>query len=296
MDTFDINPLQVLISRLEEFTKSFIAISPNIIAAVMFILLTWFVAWGVRKLLKNVLHRAKMRHALAEALIGLTGTAIWLSGILISAMIALPGLTPANALAGLGIGSIAIGLAFKDIFENYLAGLLILVREPMRINDYVECQDIEGQVKRIAIRDTYLRRTDGVLVMVPNAFLFKNPVRVLTDEDLRRQTLIVGVAYGESVSESRSVIEKAMENLETVNKSKPVQVFAQEFASSSINFEVAWWTRSRPLDIRKSRDEVVDTIKSALDKANIEIPFPYRTLTFKEPLNVNQSNDNQSSS
>ncbi len=65
---------------------------------------------------------------------------------------------------------------------------------------------------------------------------------------------------------------------------KDVQIFAQEFADSSINFEVTWWTGSRPVDIRRSRDKVVAAVKGALDEAGIEIPFPYRTLTFKEPL------------
>lgn len=286
MNNFEVKPVQLLVDRFEELLRSLVELSPNILAALLLIVLTWLFAWIARQIFKQTFGRTRMRPALLEALLGLIGTVIWLGGLLIAAMIALPGLTPSNALAGLGIGSIAIGLAFKDIFENYLAGILILIREPMRINDYIECQDIEGQVKRISIRDTYLRRTDGILVMVPNAFLFKNPVRVLTDDDLRRQTLIVGVAYGENVSESRTVIEKAMKKLETVDHSKPIQVFAKEFDSSSINFEVAWWTKSKPVEIRRSRDEVVDAIKSSLDKANIEIPFPYRTLTFKEPIKI----------
>ena len=65
---------------------------------------------------------------------------------------------------------------------------------------------------------------------------------------------------------------------------RDVEVFAKEFGDSSINFEVTWWTGSRPIDIRKSRDTVVAAVKRALDDAGMEIPFPYRTLTFKEPL------------
>jgi small-conductance mechanosensitive channel len=76
-----------------------------------------------------------------------------------------------------------------------------------------------------------------------------------------------------------------------ISDSRPVEIFANEFADSSINFEVSWWTGSKPLDIRASRDEVVASIKSALDNSGIEIPFPYRTLTFKQPLNVNTMQD-----
>ena len=69
---------------------------------------------------------------------------------------------------------------------------------------------------------------------------------------------------------------------------RPVQIFAREFNSSSIDFEVTWWTGSKPVDERRSRDEVVAAVKRALDEAGIEIPFPYRTLTFKEPLSLSR--------
>ena len=72
---------------------------------------------------------------------------------------------------------------------------------------------------------------------------------------------------------------------------RDVEIFAQEFADSAINFEVTWWTGSRPIDIRSSRDKVVAAVKRALDDAGIEIPFPYRTLTFNEPLPIDDRRD-----
>jgi small conductance mechanosensitive channel len=289
LESFDVSPVAVLVERLESLTRDFIALSPNLLAAAIFLLLTYLGTWLVRSMLRRAFRRARIRPALADALLGIASTLLWAGGLLVSAMIALPGLTPSQAIAGLGIGSLAIGLAFRDIFENFLAGLLILLRKPMRINDFIECEGITGQVKYISIRDTYLRRADGVLVMVPNAFLYKNPVRVLTDLEARRQALTVGVAYGEDVAQSRSIIEKSMANLETVMRDRSVQVFAKEFSSSSIDFEVTWWTGSQPVDVRRSRDEVVEAIKRSLDEAGIEIPFPYRTLTFKNPQVVSDA-------
>jgi len=193
-------------------------------------------------------------------------------------------MTPAKMLTALGLGSVAIGFAFKDVFENFLAGILILFREPFRLGDYVECGSIEGQVEEITIRDTHIRQTDGQRVVMPNALLFKEPVTVRTDKDLRRTTITCGVAYGEEVDLAREVITRAVKHVDTVrNDVRDVQIFAKEFNSSSIDFEVTWWTGSRPIDIRVSRDQVVAAVKRALDDAGIEIPFPYRTLTFKGP-------------
>jgi small conductance mechanosensitive channel len=221
-----------------------------------------------------------------ELLKNIAAIAAWLSGLLIAATIAFPEMSPTDLLAALGIGSVAIGFAFKDVFENFLAGILILYREPMRLHDYIRCQDVEGQVEKITIRDTHVRQTDGQLVVLPNALLFKNPVVIRTDQERRRVSITAGVAYGEDVDHCRDVIERAVRGLDSVHGQEPVQVFAQAFGASSVDFEVAWWTGSRPVDVRRSRDEVVAAIKRALDGAGIEIPFPYRTLTFKEPLEV----------
>ncbi|MEZ5477497.1 MAG: mechanosensitive ion channel family protein [Thiolinea sp.] len=108
--------------------------------------------------------------------------------------------------------------------------------------------------------------------------------------------MICGIAYGEDVDTSRDVIKRAVENCDSVNTGvHGVQVFAQEFADSSINFEVTWWTGSKPVDIRRSRDEVIAAVKRALDDAGIEIPFPYRTLTFSEPLPLKNISEHSSS-
>ncbi len=257
---------------------------PNLVAAVLALLLTFAVAAGVTRLVARFFRRTRMRPSLQSAMVTLIRIAVWVVGLLVTATILFPNLTPTKLLAGLGLGSIAIGLAFKDIFENFLAGILILIRQPMRIGDDIECEDISGRVEHISIRDTYVRKRSGELILVPNSYLYKNPTRILTDRPRRRIDLTVGVAYGEDVDAARDVIRKAVESLGTVDADERIDVFAKEFNSSSIDFMVRWWTGSTPIDEHRSRDEAVAAIKAALDAAGIEIPFPYRTLTFKEPL------------
>ncbi len=225
-----------------------------------------------------------VRDSLKDLVRQLTYIAIWIVGILVACTIIFPTLTPGRLLATLGLTSIAIGFAFKDIFENFFAGILILWRFPIEIGDYIDCQGVAGMVEQITIRMTAIRRVDGELFVLPNSFLFKSPVTVLTNRSIRRISVICGVAYGEDVDRSREVIQRAVEGCDTVAREKPVQIFARAFADSSINFEVTWWCGSTPQQERQSRDVVVAAVKRALDEAGIEIPFPYRTLTFKEPL------------
>lgn len=287
----DLNPVTILTEQLEGFLKSTIEVMPQLIAASVFLVVVWGVRKAVLFAFKKGANKSHMRPSLRRAFVTIIGVAIWIIGVLIAATIAMPGLTAAKLIAGLGVGSIAIGLAFKDTFENFLAGILILLRKPMQIDDHIECEDVDGQVKEITIRDTYIRRRDGTLVMVPNGYLYKNPLRVLTDWESRRFTLSCGVAYDEDVDECREIIRKAVEGIDGINKDKPVDVFAENFGASSVDFLVRWWSDSSPRDGREMKDKAVSAIKRALDDAGIEIPYPYRTLTFKEPLNISKDED-----
>jgi small-conductance mechanosensitive channel len=281
-----IEPLRIIQDQILGLARSAAALVPNLIAALLALALTFAIAAGITRLVARLLRRTRTRPSLQSAMVTLIRIAVWVFGLLVAATILFPNLTPTKLLAGLGLGSIAIGLAFKDIFENFLAGILILIRQPMRIGDDIECEDISGRVEEISIRDTYVRKRSGELILVPNSYLYKNPTRILTDHPKRRIDLTVGVAYGEDVDAARDVIRNAVEGLATVDADQRIDVFAKEFNSSSIDFMVRWWAGSTPIDEHRSRDQAVTAIKAALDTAGIEIPFPYRTLNFKEPLSL----------
>lgn len=277
--------LQTILGQLNEIWQDFLVLLPQIAAALVVLvvtaLLARFVSWGARR----AIGRLHTRRSLVDLVGQLAYIGFWVVGIMVAAVIIFPDLTPGRLIAGLGLTSIALGFAFKDIIENLIAGFIILWRYPVEIGDYIECDGINGKVEDINIRATHLRQVDGDLVIVPNSKLFLNPTNNLTNWRDRRITIICGIAYDEDVDEAREVIKRAVEACQTVRlKTHEVQIFAQGFGASSIDFEVTWWTGSTPLETRRSRDEVVAAVKRALDDAGIEIPFPYRTLTFKEPL------------
>lgn len=274
----------LLLESLREMFEGFVQHVPNLLIAGVALALTWAASSLLQKVYWRFVRNRRLRRSLKDLFAKLLSIAIWVVGMLAASVVVFPSIKPESILAGLGLSSIAIGFAFKDVVENFFAGFLILIRDPLEIGDFIKCEDVEGKVEQISIRDTLLRQTDGQQVVIPNGMLFKNPVWIRTDREVRRVTVICGVAYDEDVDQARDVIRGAVEGLPSVDAKQEVQVFACEFNSSSVDFEVAWWTGSEPLDIRKSRDEVIAAVKSALDEAGIEIPFPYRTLTFKEPI------------
>ncbi len=291
----EILPTDIQATLLEQvggWAETAIAALPRLGVALCLLVVTAVLVWGVRALVGRIGRRARLRRNLLEVLQMLAAVAIWTAAILAALIVVFPTITPGRALATLGLGSVAIGFAFKDTFENFLAGILILLREPFQIGDHVACDGAEGKIEKITIRDTRIRQTDGQLVVMPNAQLFHNPVTVRTDKAFRRTSIMCGVAYGEDVDAARKVIEQAVRAVDMVRDDvKDIQVFAKTFGASSVDFEITWWTGSEPIDIRASRDRVVSATKRALDDAGIEIPFPYRTLTVNEPVPVRAVTD-----
>ena len=272
----------VVQDSLNKLWRDFLVRSPLLIAALGILCFTAIVAKLTNWVLRRIIDRRSIRSSLKDLIYQLASIAVWIAGVLTATVVAFPGMTPSKALTVLGLGSVAIGFAFKDIFENFFAGILILWRYPFDRGDFITCGDVTGKVEQVTIRNTMIRRLDGELTVMPNATIFKNNVDVLTSQPQRRVRILCGVAYDENVDEAREVITKAVESCDSVEGIRTIEVFANEFADSSVNFEIAWWTGSKPTEIRRSRDEIIATVKRALEEAGIEIPFPYRTLTFKD--------------
>lgn len=283
-ETYDqtVNTLETLQNELVVMAEGLIRALPNMAIALVIVLLTWIVARVAVRMANKGIGKTDMRPSLKNLIDTVIKLGVWIVGLMIALIVIMPGMTPATLIAGLGIGAVAIGFAFQDIFENFLAGVLIMLREKMRIGDVIECEGIKGKVEHITLRETHVRKLSGELTIVPNSMIFKNPVEILTDESLRRHEVVAGVSYDTDLDHAASVIRKAVEAVEGIETGKTIDVFATTFNSSSVDFLVRWYSGSTPRDGWESTDKVVRAIKRGLDEAGIEIPFPYITHTFKE--------------
>ncbi|MDN3645359.1 mechanosensitive ion channel family protein [Pontixanthobacter aestiaquae] len=292
-ESFDktVNTFATLQDQLVNMGEGLIRALPNVAIALFILFITWIIAKFAVKIADRLIGKTEMRPSLKNLIDTIVKLAIWILGLMIALTVVMPGLTPASLIAGLGIGAVAIGFAFQDIFENFLAGVLIMLREKMRIGDVIECDGITGKVEHITLRETYVRKLSGEVTLVPNSMLFKNPVEILTDEVERRHEVLAGVSYDTDLDHAADVIRKAVESVEDVLTDKGIDVFACEFNSSSVDFRVRWWAGSKPRDAHESRDKIIRAIKRALDDAGIEIPFPYVTHTFKEAVPLGSNSD-----
>ncbi|MAF29425.1 MAG: mechanosensitive ion channel protein MscS [Croceicoccus sp.] len=278
------NYVETINKEVMGMAEGLVASLPSLAIGLVIILVTWLVAKIVVRITGRIAAKANLRESLRNLIATVTHVAVWIIGLMIAATVVLPGLEPAGLIAGLGIGTVAIGFAFQDIFENFLAGVLIMLRENMQIGDLIEVEGVLGKVEKITLRETHIRQLTNELTIMPNSMLFKNPVQILTDAHIRRDELMVGVSYDTDLDRAMKVIEGAMVGIEAIDTEKPVSVFAWSYGASSVDFLVQWWSDARPRDRRETKSDVVRAIKRALDDAGIEIPFPYVTHTFKEPV------------
>ncbi|MYA38341.1 MAG: mechanosensitive ion channel family protein [Acidimicrobiia bacterium] len=187
-------------------------------------------------------------------------------------------------IGALGLAGLALAFAFQDILENFIAGLLMLMRRPIKVGDEMESSGYKGDVNDMTLRAVAIDTFDGDRVYIPNSMVWKNPLVNFTETPLRRTTLVVGVAYRTDLDFAQQVLQEAIDNVEGVVIPPAATVEFVEFNNSSIDFYVRYWHASDRPTLWAVRDRAGRAMKKALDAAGIEIPFPQRTLWFPEGL------------
>ncbi|MGB3510757.1 MAG: mechanosensitive ion channel family protein [Microcoleaceae cyanobacterium] len=270
----------VVINSLKDVLESTIKIIPAIFIALIIILLTRYLAQLVQKLSDQVGKRTVRSKSLQVLLQKTAYVGTWVIGVIVACVIAFPGLQLGDIIATLGLGSVAVGFAFQDIFKNFLAGVLLLLQEPFRIGDQIIVENYEGTVEQIDIRTTKIRTYNGERVILPNSNVFTSAVQVRTAFGTRRTDLGVGVDYNTPLSEASDILQQLIQQVEGVLDSPTPEIDLVSFNDSSIDFIVRYWTKAEQKEVRRTQTKAIIAIKKAFDKADINIPYPIRTLYF----------------
>ena len=164
--------LSITMTKISSMMTDFLKILPNILVALVVLLIFWFVASLVKQLVIKLAVKSRQAREVGLVLGRIARWSVIIIGLLIAITIIFPSLNAGSLFGALGVGGIAIGFAFKDIFQNLLAGLLILITRPFHIGDQIKSQDHEGTVEDIEIRATTIRTYDNRLVVIPNSELW----------------------------------------------------------------------------------------------------------------------------
>ena len=272
--------IDTIIEALLDLLAQAIKAVPNLLSAAVVLFLTKYAVQIISNIIDRLSQRTINSISLQLLLDRACRVSIWTMGILLACVIAFPGFELRDIIATLGVGSIAVGFAFQDIFKNFLAGIILLVEEPFRIGDEIAVDNYIGKVEDINVRTTQIRTYQGEKVLLPNSTVFTDAVRVITAFDYRRTDLAVGVDYNTPLPEAKKLLYETIISVSGVVETPTPEIDLVNFGDSSIDFVVRYWTSSPQKQLRNIQTIAIIAIKKALDEANISIPYPIRTLYY----------------
>ncbi len=277
-----LNPLQTTWQQLMQMVKGTIELLPNIAIAIIVFIIFWIIAKFSRRFIKN-LTRKKQSRNLGLVLARLSQGFIILIGAFIALAIVIPSFKPGDLVQLLGVSGVAVGFAFRDILQNFLAGILILITEPFVIDDQIVFKDFEGTVENIQTRATTIRTYDGTRIVIPNAELFTNSVKVNTAFEKRRLQYDIGIGYGDDIAEAKKIILEVLRNNPEALSDPPPEALVVDLAASTINIRARWWVKPpRRAEVLDSQDEVLTELCNKLVAGGIDLPFPTQQILFHD--------------
>jgi len=173
-----------------------------------------------------------------------------------------------------GVAGIAVGFAFRNIVENYLAGVLLSARNPFDVGDIIEVGAFTGTVVRLTSRDTVLMTRDGNHLRIPNSLIITSAMTNFTRNPLRRLEFNVGVSVDLDLQQARSLGIDTLRAMPGILADPGPQVLVAELGDSTVQLRFLAWINQHDSDFLKARSEAIRQIKAAYDKAGIEMPEP----------------------
>ena len=261
---------------LREIGVAFVAALPRIIAAFLIIFGSLFVARLVRWAVRRALHRRGSHgtHRNLQIAVGrLAYSAAVTLCVLLAATVAFPSFTIGSLIQLLGVSGIVVGFAFKDIFQNFLAGILLLITNQFAIGDQIIVDSFEGTVEEIETRATLIRTYDQGRIVVPNADLFTKSVTVNTAYPTRRVRYDLAISASADLAAARRVASDILTkaNLEGVEHDPVAAVLVIGMNAQSVTLRLVWWSKSQHGEYLLVQDRVLMAVRDAFAKSGIAL-------------------------
>ncbi len=300
-----------LSEALQGYFKDFIAILPGIGLGILIIVIGVLLASWIGNFTRERIS-ARTKDPLMSRFLGKAIKSIL---IIVAIMLALNaaglGTIAAGILTVAGASAVVLGFAFKDIGENFIAGIILSFNRPFDVNDTVEIGENFGKVKTLEFRYTKIKTFDGKDVYIPNSMVLTQPVTNYTEDGYYRWNFLVGVAYEDKVEGAKQTILEALKKEPAVIEDEEHENFVteDELATSTVNLKVFFWVDTK--DFRRqaliTRGNVIRNVKEALEEAGYYLPadiqeiklygqekdFPVRMQNIVEEKGNDKENDDK---
>ena len=184
--------------------------------------------------------------------------------------ITFPSIRPVNLLGGIGVVSIAAGIAFQTVLGNMFAGIVILTRDRFRVGDQISVGEHRGTVVHMGLTSTSVRTFDGRLVLVPNGTLHSEVVTVQTGFEHVRSSVLVDVADSADLDRAARVAVEAMRAVPQVLDEPAPEAFLTSIGTATVQLELRFWSGARQLETKEATHAVVTAVLAAFAEHGVE--------------------------
>ena len=274
------------IASLKQLGREATGILPLIVVALVIGVLSYYFAIFAAKFARW-LSRNRIDSKLLRQVVGnVVGVIVFIVGMYVALRVS--GLTrlAVTLLGGTGLIGLALGFAFRDIAENYLASILLSLNHPFRVGDLIEVDGAVGFVRKVTTRGTVLNTLEGNQVQMPNSTVYKGQITNYTATPLSRKDFTVGVGFDDSIVQAQELIMDVLSKHQAVASDPAPMVIVQSLGSATVNLQVLYWfdqTEHSPLKVGSS---VIRLVKQKLTEAKITMPDEARELVFPQGVPV----------
>jgi len=276
----------LLIDKLEGWFNIIVTNIPNLILAILVLFAAYFVSKYVNKYVSKLMARRVEQNSITNMVGRISAVVVVLAGLFLALGILNLSKTLTSLLAGAGVAGLAIGLALQGTLSNTFAGIVLSFRKKIQIGHWVETNGFSGEVMDINLKDFTLKEADNNIVVIPNKKILENPLKNYTLTTKMRVFLECGVGYESDLEQVEQLTKETICNtFDQIEKPEDVEFYFTEYGSSSINYLCRFWIDAEnALEKLRAKSKAIIEIKKAYDKADINIPFPIRTLQFDNKL------------
>ena len=269
------------LERLRELVSDIVGYLPLIAFAILIFLAFWLVAFLLGKW-NSLYRRFTTNQFLADFLRQLTKLAVLAVGLVVAFELLDATALVSTVLGAAGLLGLALGFALRDTVENYIAGILLSMKQPFVHDDWVDIEGHEGHVLRLTSRATIVMSLDGNHVRIPNAKVFNGIVINYTRNPERRFYFDLGVSVDSNLAAAQNLAAKTLLEMEGIIEQPPPRADVQALGDFNVTLRVFGWVDQRHFDFFKVKSEAIRLVKEAFDAADIVMPEPIYNVRMQE--------------
>ncbi len=271
-----------LYEKLESWVEAIIKMLPNMILAALVIALFWVLSMYVYKWITRLFQTTEFNKNLEHLLANFSRIAVIALGFIMALAILQLQKTVFSLLAGLGVVGLALGFAFKDLAANFISGVMLAVRSPLKIDDVIEISGVMGKVISVRLRDTIIQNFDGQDIFIPNKEFTSNSFTNYSSFGRRRIRIDVGIGYENDPQKALEIIVSSLKDTpEALNDPAP-EAYVTELSGSTVNLCGYVWHKYPGGSHAKIKSDAIAEVKKRLEAAGFNLPFPIRTIDLSE--------------